>query len=168
MDAFARGERHRAAGAARELATLAGLHRPVVDDRADRDVAQRHGVARLDRRIRSGAQLIPWIHALGGQYVAALAVRVLHQSDVARAVRIVLQALHDSGNAVLVTLEIDDAVLLTRAAADVARGDAAGVVASAGLVLRASQRQVRTALVQVLVVDLYDRAGPRWSAFGRD
>src|SRR5262249_358820 len=107
INALARGERHRASGAARELSALAGLHLDVVHDRAHRNVAQRHGVAGLDRRIRSGADLIALLDALWRQNVAALTVRVLDQGDVARPVRVVLQALDDSGDTVLVALEID-------------------------------------------------------------
>src|SRR5690349_10331918 len=43
VDPLAGRERHRAAGAARELAAAAWLQLHVVDDRADRHVAQRHG-----------------------------------------------------------------------------------------------------------------------------
>ena len=80
-----------AAGAARQLAALAGLQLDVVHDRADRDVAQRHGIARLDRRIGARADLVAGLHALGREDVAALAVGVLDQRDVAGAVRIVLE-----------------------------------------------------------------------------
>src|SRR6185437_1602230 len=102
--------------------------------------------------------LVARIHALGSENVTALAVRILHQRDVTGAVGIVLEALDDTGDAVLVALEVDDAVLLPRAAADVARGDAAGVVAGPGLVLRVGERQVGAALVQMRPVDLDDCA----------
>jgi len=49
---------------------------------------------------------------------------------VASAIRIVLNALNNTRNAILVALEVDDTILLTRTTADVARGDAAGVIAS--------------------------------------
>src|SRR5690348_10089545 len=57
------------------------------------DVAQLHGVARLDRGIRAGAHFVTGLHALGGEDVTALAVGVLDQRDVAGAVRVVLDAL---------------------------------------------------------------------------
>ncbi len=118
-------------------------------------------VAGLDRRIRTRANLVARLHALRREDVATLAVRILDQRDVARAVRIVLNALDNTGDAVLVALEVDDAVLLTRTTTDVAGGDAAGVVASTRLVLVPGQRQVRTALVQVRAIDLDDRPGAR-------
>src|SRR5215469_13596656 len=161
VDALARGEGHRASGAARDLAAAAGLQFHVVDDRADRHVAQRHRVARLDRRIGSRAHFIAGLRALGCQDVAPLAVQVLDEGDVAGAVRVVLEPLDDAGDAVLVALEVDDAVLLARAAALVARGDAAEVVAPAGLVLVRGELLARPALVEVRAVDLDDiaRAG---------
>src|SRR4029077_7163851 len=93
-DAFARSEGHGTAGAARQLPAAPGLHLDVVDDRADRDVPQRHGVARLDRGVGAGAHFIAALHALGREDVAPLAVGVLDERDVAGADRIVLPALH--------------------------------------------------------------------------
>jgi len=51
------------------------------------------------------------------------------------AVRIVFQALDDAGDAVLVALEIDQAIALLVPAADVPRGLPAGMVAGSGAVL---------------------------------
>jgi hypothetical protein len=107
-------------------------------------MAQCHHVARLDGRVGQ-ANLVPGLDALGAM-MAALAVGILDQRDVRRAVRIVLDRLDDTGNAVLVATEVDDAVLLLRATALVARRDAAGVVARTGLALRNGQRRVRLAL----------------------
>src|SRR5215472_14646984 len=140
VDPLARGEGDRAAGAPGELAAATGLQLHVVNDRADRDVPQRHGVARLDRRIGARAHLVAGLRALGRENVAPLAVRVLDEGDVAGAVRVVLEPLDDARQPVLVALEVDDAVLLTRAAAVVAGGDAPEVVAAAGLRLVRGQR----------------------------
>src|SRR6185369_3183804 len=72
VDALARGERGRGAGAAHHLAALAGLELDVVHDGADRDVAQLHAVAGLDRRTRARAHFVARAHALGGEDVTAL------------------------------------------------------------------------------------------------
>src|SRR5262249_45789878 len=146
--AFAGDQLHRGAGAARELRALARLHLDAVHGRADRDVAQRQRVAGLDRRVAARHQLVADIHALRRDDVAALAVDVAQQRDVRRAVRVVLDALDAAGDAFLVALEIDDAIVLLRAAALVPRRDAAVVVTAAGLALRFDQRGVRSALVQ--------------------
>src|SRR5215831_796277 len=163
VDPLARREGHRGAGAARQLPAATGLHLHVMDERAHRDVAQRHGIAGLDRRVRARAHLIARLHALGCEDVAPLAVGILDEGNVARAVRVVLQALDDTGNTVLVALEVDKAVLLARAAAVMARGDAAGVVAPAGLALVGSEIEARATLVEVRAVDLDHRARARSS-----
>src|SRR5690606_24085076 len=93
-------------------------------DRADRDIPQRQRIARLDRRIPAGHQLITDLHALRRNDVAALAIDEAQQRDVRRAIGIVLDALDAAGNAFLVALEVDDAVMLLGAAALVTRGDA--------------------------------------------
>jgi hypothetical protein len=124
-------------------------------------VAQLHGVASLDRRVGARAHFVARGHALGREDVAALAVGVFDERDVAGAVRVVLDPLDGTGDAVLVALEVDDAVLLARAAADMTRGDAAETVAGASLVLVTRQRGVRIALVQVRAVDLDHRARAR-------
>jgi len=72
---------------------------------ADRNVPQRHGVAGLDGRIGTGANLIAGLHALGRQDVAALAVLVQDQRKMRGAVRIVFQTFDDAGNPVLSRLK---------------------------------------------------------------
>src|SRR5882672_5981213 len=76
VDALARRVLRGAAGAARELAALARLELDVVDRRADRNVAQRHGVPGLDRRVRARTQFLAHLYAFRRQDVAALAVPV--------------------------------------------------------------------------------------------
>src|SRR5665213_1875455 len=159
VDAFARGVLHRAASAAGELPALAGLQFDVVHEGAERNVPQRHRIAGLDGRIGAGADFIAGHDALGRENVAALAILVEDERNVRGPVRIVFDGLNDARNAVLVALEVDEAVLLPRTAADMTRRDAAKMSARAGLALRHCQWRVRPALVQVRAVDLDDRAG---------
>src|SRR4051812_49236140 len=168
VDAFARGEGGRGAGAAHHLAALAGLELDVVHDRADRDMAQLHGVARLDRGIRARAHFVTGLHALGGEDVATLAVGILDQRDVAGAVRVVLDALDHALDAVLVATEVDDAVFLLLPAALVARGDATDIVAARMLLLLLGQRLERPALPQVRLVELDAEARARRSRLHLD
>jgi len=58
--------------------------------RAERDVPQRQRVAGLDIGLRPGLDLVALLEALGRQDVAFLAVRVMQQRDIGRAVGIVL------------------------------------------------------------------------------
>src|SRR3984957_14024289 len=149
---FAGRELHGGAGAAGQLAALAGLQFHVVYRGTDRKMPQGHRIARLHRRIGAAAHFITGGHALGGDDVAAFAVGVQHQRDVRGTVRIVFDTLDRAGNAVLVALEVDDAVLLPRTTADVTGGDATEMVARTGLALGHRQRRIRIALVQVRAV----------------
>src|ERR1700722_14643484 len=139
IHAFARRELRGSAGAARHLAALADFQFDVVYRAADRNMAQRHRVARLDRRIGAGADFIAGLDALRRENVAALAVLIQDQRQMRRAVRIVLETLDDAGNAVLVAFEIDQAVALLVSAADMARGLPARMVARPGAILLRGQ-----------------------------
>src|SRR5690606_18094291 len=119
--AFAGEQLYARARGARQLRTLARLHFDAVDGRADRDVAQRQGVADLDRRFRTADEFHARRHALGRDDVATLAVHVAQQRQVRAAVRVVLDTLDLGRHAVLVATEIDLAIVLLVTAADVAR-----------------------------------------------
>jgi hypothetical protein len=88
------------------------------------------------------------LRALRRQDVAALAVRVQHEREIRRAVRIVLEPLDATLDAVLVALEVDDAVVPLVTAALVPRRDAALIVAAAAFAERLQQRLERIAFVQ--------------------
>src|SRR5690554_8127101 len=149
VGAFAGDELHAGAGGTGHLRALARLHLDAVHRGAQRDVAQRQGVADLDRRIRTGHHLVAGLQALGGDDVAALAVDVNQQRDVRGAVGVVLDPLHARRDAFLVALEVDDPVVLLVATADVAGGDAPVVVAATGAALLLQQRRVGLTLVQI-------------------
>ncbi len=89
----------------------------------------------LDRGVAARDHLIAVLQALRGDDVTALAVDVAQQRDVRGAVRIVFDALDARRNAVLVALEVDDAVVLLVTTTDVTGGDAAVVVTAAALAL---------------------------------
>src|ERR1035437_4471644 len=161
VTALAREELHRGAGRARNLHAFAGQHLDAMHGGADRNIAQRQGIARLDWRFRTRHELHAHRDALGRDDVAALAVRIAQQGQIGAAIRIVFQALDLGRDSVLGALEIDDAVLLLVATALMAHGDMAVVVASGALGLRFEQGGVGLALVQVGVDDLDQGAAAR-------
>src|SRR6476646_3442428 len=130
VDTLARQQLHAGTRGARHLRTLARLHLDAMNRRADRDVAQRQRVARLDRRLGPRHQLHPDGDAARRDDVATLAVRVEQQRDVGAAVRVVLEPFDGRRDAILVALEIDDPVMLLVTATLVAHRDVAVVVAS--------------------------------------
>src|SRR6266568_3858976 len=92
VDAFARQQRRRSPGRTGDLRTLARQHLDRVDDRTHRDVADRQGVARLDRRLGAAQDGRTDFKTARGDDVAALAIGVADQRDVRGAVRVVLDA----------------------------------------------------------------------------
>ena len=82
----------------------------------------------------------PTSRPCGGEDVALLAVEVVQQRDARVAVRVVLDRRDLRGHAVLVPLEVDEAVALLVTAAAVTRRHAAVRVATTGLRLRLRER----------------------------
>src|ERR1700733_4349662 len=152
--AFLGHELRGAAGAAHELAALAGLQLDVVDDGAERDVRERQRVADLDVGGRTGLDHVADLEQRGREDVALLAVAVVQQREPRRAVGVVLDRGDLRRNRVLGALEIDDAVLLAVAAAFVARRDVAVVVAARVLLAHLDQRPLR-----ILLRDLAEVGG---------
>src|SRR5690606_23221750 len=142
--AVLRHEADARAGRAGQLGATAGAQLDRVHHGAGGDVAQRQVVARLDVGRRTGLDDVALLQLLGREDVALLAVEVVQQRDARGAVRVVLDVRDPGVDAVLVVaLEVDDAVLALVPAADVARGDPALVVATAGLGDGAQQRLLR-------------------------
>src|SRR5688572_24653513 len=100
--AFARDDLHRRTRATRELRALAGLHLNAVHERADRYVLQRQRAAGFDRRVGARHDRVADLCALRREDVAAIAIRVQHEREVGRAVRIVFEPLDLARDAVLV------------------------------------------------------------------
>src|SRR5665811_2020164 len=145
------------AGAAHQLPAATRLQLDVVDRGARRDVLERQRVAGLDVGSGAGLDGVAHLEALRREDVALLAVGVVQESDARRAVRVVLDVRDLGRHAVLVALEIDDAVAPLVAAALVARRDAPVAVAAAVLLERRQQRTLRLAARDVL--ERIDRHG---------
>src|SRR6266508_1749951 len=109
-------------GRAGQLGAAARAELDVVHHRADRDVPQRQGVARLDVGALARLHRVADLEAGGRDDVALLAVGVVEQGDTSGPVRVVLDPGHLGRHPVLVPAEVDDAVALLVAAALVARG----------------------------------------------
>ena len=131
------------AGGPDDLAALARDELDVVDRRAERDVRERQGVA--DPRLGAGAgdDDVADLQAVRQEHVALLAVAVEQQPDPGGPVRVVLDRREAGGDADLVALEVDPAVVLLLAAAAMADGEPAGVVPAGAALLRLEERLVR-------------------------
>ncbi len=123
----------RGAGRAAELAALAGLQLYVVDDRADRHLAEREAASGTDVRTGAGLHHVTDPDLGRGQDVALDAVGVVQQGDVGAAVGVVLDRRDLGRDPVPGPLEVDQAVTALGSAAAVAAGDPAVGVAATGL-----------------------------------
>jgi hypothetical protein len=131
----------------------------------DWNAAQRQAVARLDGRLGAVQQLRADTDSARRDDVATLTVGIAQQRQVRGPVRVVFDAFDPGGNAVLVAPEVDHAVVLLVAAALVANGDMAVVVATGAALLRLEQGRNRLALVQARGHNLDDRATTCRSGF---
>src|SRR6185295_16809040 len=88
IDAFAGEELHAGAGRTGNLRALARRELDAMDRRADRDVAHRQAIARLDRGFRARQELRAHGDAARRDDVAALAVDIKEERQVRAAIRV--------------------------------------------------------------------------------
>src|SRR5579883_329776 len=142
-------------GRAGDLPALAHLELDIVHDGADRDVAERHGIAWLHVHVLAGNDRVAGGEALRSQDIGELAVLVLDQRNKGGAIGIVFDALDLSRDIELAPLEIDAAVGLLMAAATEPHRDAPVVVAATCRALTLGQHLQRLAAIETGAVDLY-------------
>ena len=135
-----------------QLSAVAGIQLDVVDDGTNGDVLEGQCVAGLDVGVGAGHHGVANLQTIGSDDVVLHTVSVLDQSDESGTVRIVLQSLHGGRHIKLVALEVDHTVLGAVAAAVMANGDTAGVVAAAVLFHGLQQATLRLNLAQHAVV----------------
>ena len=131
ISTFTSNQLHGCTSTASNLCAFTRLQLDRVDRATDRNVTQRQGVTRLDRRLGTGYDLIASAHTLGCDDVATLAVSIFQQSDVRSTVRIVFDTLNGGWNAILVATKIDQTVMLLVTAPAMTRGDTAIIVTRA-------------------------------------
>ena len=134
-----------------------------MDRRSNRDVPDRQGVARLDRRFRAGNQSRTNFHPFGSDDVAALTIGIAQQCDMGGAVRVVLKTLNLRRNAIFVTAKVNQAVLLLVPAAMMTHCNVAIIIAPSTLAHARGQRINRTTLVQMGIDQSHLAALPRCS-----
>src|SRR3989441_961260 len=121
--ALLRQELRLRAGAPAHLRAAARLELYVVNERADRDVAERQRVARQDVGLRPRHDRVAHFEAERRDDVALLAVTVVEQCEPGGAVGFILDPGHARRDAELLTPEVHRAEHALRPAAAVAHGD---------------------------------------------
>src|SRR5262249_37384288 len=91
-----------------ELTAAPLLHLEPVDHRAYGDVLELEAIAGADVGGLAGDDLVTDLQSVRSEDVALLAVRVVEEGDARGAVRVVLDRRNESGDADLVTTEIDE------------------------------------------------------------
>ena len=152
----------RAARRPHHLRALARTQLDVVNRRAERDKAQRQGIAGDDVSFRPGNYRLADLQAERRDNVTLLTIGIMQQGNVGRAVRIVFDGGDFGRNARLVALEIDDAILALVAAATTAHGNVAIIVASRNALLRRKQRLMRLDAGRQLIAREISLIAPRW------
>ena len=115
-----------------------------MDHRTDGDAGKREAVADMNFGFRTAHNLLADLKAFRSDDVALLTVLIADQGDVGGAVRIVLDRLHRSLDAILgISLEVDDPVLASGSASAMTAGDLTLVVASGRLFQADDQRTLR-------------------------
>ena len=109
------------------------MHLDVVDNGTNRDISQCKSVAGLDISVAACANGVADLQAVRSDDISLLAVLIGNESDESRSVRIVLKSGNSSVHALLISLEVDNTILLSVAAADMSNGDSAVAVAACGL-----------------------------------
>ena len=115
------------------LSALTGVHLDVVDNGTNRDISQCKSVAGLDISVAACANGVADLQAVRSDDISLLAVLIGNESDESRSVRIVLKSGNSSVHALLISLAVDNTILLSVAAADMSNGDSAVAVAACGL-----------------------------------
>src|SRR5574340_65978 len=156
-------------GRTRQLSTLARQHFDAVYCRAYRNVTQRQRITRLDRRFRTAHQRCADRNTFRRNDVTTLTIGIAQQSQVCAAVWIIFQTLYRRGNAIFVTLEVNQAVMLFMTTAHMTRRDVAVMVTPSSSRLLFQQCSDRLALMQAGIDDAHDGALPRgrWFQFNQ-
>ena len=121
---------------ANHLTALAGVKLDVVDNGTYGDILKRERVAGLDVRVCACSYGIADLKSIGSDDISLLAVLVLNESDESGTVGVVLKGKNRRVHSALISLEVDNAVFFSVAAADVANGNSAVAVSACGLLNR--------------------------------
>ena len=140
-------------GGADHLGALTGTELDVVDKGTEGDFGEEQGVTDFGGDTGTGHDGLTDLQALGAEDVALFTVGVADEGDAGAAVGVVLDGFDDGGDAVLVTLEVDEAVEFLVAAADVAHGHFTLVVAAAAFADTVDKAFLRLGSGDVVVGD---------------
>src|SRR4051794_39131559 len=134
------------AGTARDLPSTARSQFDIVNIGSERNCAKRQRVAQVRRNIVPCRDARANLKAVRRENVTYFTIAVFNESNARRAIRVVLDADHFRRDAVFAPFEIDFAILLLVAAANVPRRQPTTVVAAAASFSRLNKSPFGTPL----------------------
>jgi len=140
-------------GRTHHLGTLAGTELDIVNQRAERNLSKQQGVTHFGGDTGAGHNSLADLQTLGAEDVALLAISVADEGDTGAAVGVILDGLHDGGDTVFVTLEVDKAEQLLVAAADIAHRHLTLIVTATAFAHTVNKAFLRSGSRNVVVGD---------------
>ena len=140
-------------GRTHHLGTLAGTELDIVNQRAERNLSKQQGVAHFGGDTGAGHDSLADLQTLGAEDVALLTIGVAHESNTRAAVGVIFNGLHDGGDTVFVTLEVDKAEQLLVTAADIAHRHFTLIVTAATFALTVNKAFLRFGGRDVVIGD---------------
>ncbi len=134
------------AGRTGDRGALTGVEFDIVDDRTERNIAQKERIAHFRSSACAAHHGLAHLETVRCDDVAFLTVGIYQECDTCSTIGVVLDRFHSSRHSVLGTFEIHETVHLLVTAADVTYGHLTAVVTSARAFLGAEQRFLRRAL----------------------
>ena len=127
------------------------------------DFAQGECVAHFGSGVGAAEECAAYFKAVGGDDVGFNAVHVVEKSDASRAVGVVLDRFHYCGNAVAISLKVNDTVFTFVPTTKVASGEMAFVVTTAGGTFTDCKRFFRCSSSDCTFKDTDDVAQELWA-----
>src|SRR4029077_5197228 len=118
----------------------------IVNVRAQRNRTKRQRISQIWSDILPGGDCRSNTQSIGGENVTQLPVGIFNQRNSGGAVRVVLNPDYLRGSGAFAPFEIDLAILLFVAAADMARRESSKVIAAAGFLFRCDETLCRPPL----------------------
>ena len=139
--------------AAHHLGTLARTKLDIVNQRTERNLGKSQSIANLGGNTITRHDSLTDFQTLRAEDITLLTVCVENKSNTGSTIRVVFDSLHDCGNTVLVSLEVDEAIQLLMATAQIAHGHLTLVVTATTLTIAAHQTLFRLAGRDVVIRD---------------
>ena len=130
IDPFTSQQRCRSSSRSGNLRTGTWFQFYTVNCGTHRDIANWQRIADTNWRFRSAQQLRTWLYSTRRNDIAALTIRITHQSNMSRTIRIIFDTFNFCGDSIFIATKIHDSIMMTMSAAPVTRRDMTIIIAT--------------------------------------